>query len=238
LETIKDLRKSSSDNFRNFVDPSKQALGWSQRAAANALDKLLEDNLVAQARNTPLEVPSGARIRFKPQAVFAGREDLINDYKKSREIIAKSHDVEAALNDATGNVDMFYFARLLKQGRPLTGHLRDIANFASSYRKSVQMPEKVGATPGISPLDVIAGTMEAAPAMAAGKPGMAATMASGIIGRPLVRAFGLSDLWQKTGGSATRLDTAQRNRAALRRAWPAGAAAVNAGRPEVPEEED
>jgi hypothetical protein len=200
IEMVKDLRASAKDNFRAFNDPSKVALARAQRTAADALDTLVEDNLT-----------------------IAGKPELVGEYKKARELIAKSYDVEAAMNDATGNVNAVYLGKLLKK-RPLTGELKDIARFARTFEKSARTPEAIGTYPGISPLDVAVAGMEAVPALAAGRPGLAAGAISAAVGRPLARTMGLSERYQtKGGGKATRYDLAQRRKQALRRGAPAAA---------------
>jgi hypothetical protein len=200
IEMVKDLRASAKDNFRAFSDPSKVALARAQRTAADALDTLVEDNLTA-----------------------AGKPELVGNYKKARELIAKSYDVEAAMNDATGNVNAVYLGKLLKK-RPLTGELKDIARFARTFEKSARTPEAIGTHPGISPLDVAVAGIEAVPALAAGRPGLAAGAIGAAVGRPLARTMGLSERYQtKGGGKASRYDLAQRRKQALRHGAPAAA---------------
>ena len=213
IEMVKDLRASAKDNFRAFTDPAKVALARAQRTAADALDTLVEDNLTA-----------------------SGKPELVKDYKKARELIAKTYDVEASLNDATGNVNAVYLGKLLKK-RPMTGELRDIARFAKTFEKSARTPEAVGTHPGFSPLDVAVAGMEAVPALAAGRPGLAAGAVGAVAGRPMARSAGLSDFYQKRGASATRSDTALRNKRAMIRGLPAAAVGASDAENQIPMEE-
>lgn len=210
IEMVKDLRASAKNNFRAFTDPSKVALARAQRGAADALDILIEDNLGK-----------------------SGKAELVGNYKKARELIAKTYDVEAALSEATGNVNAIYLGKLLKK-RPLTGELRDIARFAQTFEKSAKTPESIGAHPGISPLDIAVAGIEAVPALAAGRPGIAAGAIGAALGRPAARTFGLSDYYQRRGGSATRTDAALRNKQALRRAAPAAAVGAIESQNQIP----
>jgi hypothetical protein len=187
IEMVKHLRSEAKSNLKAFDDPSRSALGKAQRQAADALDGLVEDNLSAN----PL------LAKAYPNAV--------KDYKDARQLIAKSYDVESALNDATGNVDALKLAKLLKDQR-LTGHLKDVAEFAAAFKKNAQMPERIGTHPGISPLDVATSGIEATAALAAGRPGLAAGAVGTIAGRPLARMWGLSDAFQKGSGAAQKLD--------------------------------
>lgn len=213
IEMVKDLRASAKDNFRAFTDPSKVALARAQRNAADALDTLIEDNLKD-----------------------AGKPELVGEYKKARELIAKTYDVEASLNDATGNVNAVYLGKLLKK-RPLTGELKDIARFARTFEKSAKTPETIGAHPGISPLDVAVAGMEAVPALAAGRPGLAAGAIGAAAGRPLARAAGLSEYYQRRGASASRYDLAQRKKQAMARGAPAAAVGAAQADEQIPMEQ-
>ena len=231
LEQIKELRAEATANYKNYSDPAKLALGKAQRGAANALDDLVAEVLDAQAKGRAILTDTGARIRYKPDPRFAGRDKLVDNYKEGRQRIAKSYDVEAAFNEASGNVDMHHFARLLKSGRPLTKELKDMAEFAQTFPKLSQTPEKIGAHSMFSPWEMTVGGVEAVTAAATGHIGAAVAGPAMLATRPTVRAFGLSDFYQKRGGSASksRLDTAKRNKSAIRGASPAGAAIVRPG---------
>ncbi len=218
IEMVKNLRGDATANLKNFTDNQKVALGRAQRKAANALDQLIEDNLqhsaVTEAQAalpvgnplrgmTPEEVLKLDAKTLPPEITNHPKMKLVNEYKKARQVIAKTHDIEAALNDSTGNVNAVYLGKILQKGK-LSGELKDIAEFASSFKKAAQTPEAIGAHPGISPLDVAVAGIEGGTALAAGKPGLAAGLVGATLGRPAVRAFGLSDLYQKSGGAARR----------------------------------
>ena len=192
LEMVKNLRGESKTNLKNFQDPAKQALGRAQKQAANALDQLVEDNL---KENTIV-------MKANPQ--------LVDDYRAAREVIAKSYDVEAALNDATNNVDAAILGKMLKKQR-LSGYLKDVAEFQASFKKSAQMPEKIGTNPGISPLDVATAGIEGTAALSTGKPGLAAGAVGTVLGRPAARGLGLSEMYQRGPGSAQRYDMSGRS---------------------------
>lgn len=127
ISTVKDLRSKATENLKAQGDPAKIELGKAQRQAADAIDQLVDDNLSQRFGNT----------------------DLVRKYREARQYIAKSHDVQAALNEQTGNVDASHFANLLKKDRPLTGPLRDIGEFGRIYPQIAKMPEKT-ATPRVS----------------------------------------------------------------------------------------
>ena len=180
VEMVKELRSSATTNLKAFDDPAKQALGRAQRQAAEALDDLVEHNLKEE-----------------------GHTELVADYRKARQVIAKAHDVESTLNEATGNIDAARLGKMLKNNR-LTGYLKDVAEFAQTFKKSAQMPEKIGTHPGISPLDVATAGIEGSAALAAGQPGLAAGAVGTVLGRPVGRALGLSRAYQEGPASAQR----------------------------------
>lgn len=119
VQKVKMLRADAGANFKAFNDPEKLALARAQRAAADALDGLIERNLTA-----------------------TGQADLASSYQSARVNIAKLHDVEAALTPG-GHIDARVLAKIGENGR-LSGPLQTIADFAGNFGKAVQTGEKVG----------------------------------------------------------------------------------------------
>lgn len=173
LELTKKLRRDASANFRAADDPTKLELARAQRGAATAIEGLVERNLTA-----------------------AGRPDLVRNFRDARTMIAKTYDVQSALNDATGNLNARTFASISNKGGPLSNELQMIANFSNAFPKSSLMPEKGGNRTGI-------GTWDAA--MAAAGVGGAAFFHPGLaalgVARPLAR-YGLT-----TGPYQNRMGT-------------------------------
>jgi len=161
IEAIKQFRADAGVN-KAAMDPAKRALGKAQNGIASALEDLIDRNLTQ-----------------------AGDTTTLNAYRAARQTLAKTYDIEKALNPATGNIDAAKLARALKKGRPLSGELKTIAEFANAFPKAAQTVERMGSLPGISPLDFGAlGAMSAATA----NPGLMA----GVIARPAARATALS----------------------------------------------
>ena len=136
----------------------------------------------------------------------SGKTDLHARLQEARKNIAKSHDIEAATNQTSGNVDAQALYNNLRKGKYMTGGQKDVANFAGNFKKSVQLPEKIGAQPGISPLDIAVAGIEGTGAMAAGKPGIAATALSAALGRPIARKIALSDWYQRKLAAAQQYE--------------------------------
>jgi hypothetical protein len=82
VDAVRLLRRNGTKNLQSIGDPAKHDLGYAQRKAADAIDDLMERNVTA-----------------------SGNPDLIAKYKAAR-AHCKSHDVEAATNTSTGEVNM------------------------------------------------------------------------------------------------------------------------------------
>jgi hypothetical protein len=162
LEVVKKLRHDSNINFRSRDDPGRASLALAQRHAADAIDDLMEREIY---RNT------------------LGKTDVIAKYRAARRLIAKSYDVQAATNPATGDVRARRLAALATR-RPFTGNLDLIAKTATAFPKSMMEPSSFGHAEDWSALDFFAGVG----ATMAGHPEAAAL----IVGRHPARAAILS----------------------------------------------
>lgn len=130
IELVKQFRKNASTLFRSADDPSKLALARANRGAADVLDDLIARHLNAN-----------------------GLDDLAARYNTARQTIAKTHTVEAALNNA-GNIDGRVLARQLNKGAPLSGELDLSARFAGAFPSASRTTTESFQT--FSPLDFFA----------------------------------------------------------------------------------
>jgi hypothetical protein len=143
LETIGSVRKDAFDagsaisrikQLRTEADIAYRAgnndLGKATKEAATALENAIESHLI------DLKQP-----------------DALNKFKEARQLIAKTYTIEKAMNPKTGSVDAKALAARLKQSKPMSGELKDIAEFGLAFPKAAQSSEKIGGTIGISPLD-------------------------------------------------------------------------------------
>lgn len=161
IEAIKQFRSNASAN-RISTDPAKKALGKAQSKIAGALEDLIERNLEQ-----------------------IGSPELLTNYRSARQTLAKVYDVEKALNPSSGSIDASKLAAQLKKGRPLTGELKTIAEFALQFPKAAQSIERMGSLPQVSPLDFGAG------AALSGVTANPLYMA-GVLARPAARSLVLS----------------------------------------------
>jgi hypothetical protein len=145
-----------------------KSLGKAYRAAADAIEGVLERNLKA-----------------------AGNPDALAAFQNARQLIAKTYSVEKALNPATGNVAAQKLGSQLARQKPLSGELETIAKLGLAYPKAAQ--EITTSIPGVSPLDFMGAAGLSA---ATSNPLMMATAAarpvarSVILSRPYQAAFG------------------------------------------------
>jgi hypothetical protein len=85
--------------------------------------------------------------------------DVLTNYRAARQLIAKTHAVEDALNTSTGNVDASAIGGALQNGTPLTGDLKVIGDFARSAPGIAGVPN--GSPLPTSPFNTLAGAAAA-----------------------------------------------------------------------------
>lgn len=127
VELVKKLRSDAKTLFKSSV-PDDLAAARTKRGIADALESLIERNLAQ-----------------------TGDDALLAEFRAARELIAKTHTIEDALNEGTGRVVSRKLAGKLAKGDPLKGDLKDAALFAQAYPRATQ--EVTSSMPGISPLD-------------------------------------------------------------------------------------
>lgn len=159
VEKIKELRGFADTAYAG----GDKQLGKAYKSAAGALEDAIDTHL---------------------QAIGA-QPGLLQGFRDARQTIAKTYSVESALNKTTGTVDARKLANQLQRGKPLSGELRDSAEFASRFPKASQTPEAMGSRPQTSPLDWGLG---AAMAVGTANPLMLASAAA----RPAARSLALS----------------------------------------------
>jgi hypothetical protein len=144
---LRKLRDTASKNIK-AQEPERNDLGLAQRAAATALENAILRHL--------------RRV---------GREDLASEFSQARTTIAKAHDIEAATDFATGNVNAAKFARLLSRGEPLSGELELIARMGAAFPQATRAPTS---SAGVSALDIYGGVGTAGLGLMAQSPELAA----------------------------------------------------------------
>lgn len=121
-----------------------------------------------------------------------GADTLLDGFRAARQLIAKTYTVEKALNESTGNVAARKLAAQLSRGKPLSGDIKTVAQFAQAFPKAAD--EVSSSMPGISPLDYFgAGSLSAV----TGNP--LSMLALGA--RPIARSTILSSPFQRSMGA-------------------------------------
>lgn len=161
IDLTKVLRESADKAYR----AGDKGLGAANKRAADAIEGVLERHLE----------------RIKAPG------DLLVAFREARQAIAKTYSVESALNKVTGNIDARKLAKQLEKGKPLTGSLKQAAEFAGAFPKAAQ--EVKESMPAVSPLDFIGSAIASA---ASGNP----SPLLWLVGRPAVRSGILSAPYQ------------------------------------------
>lgn len=182
LKIADDLKRDSMDSgtvvsgirlLRDKADAAYRSgetgLGKSYKEMAATLEQVLEDHLS--------KAPNPA---------------LFNEFRRARELIAKSYTVQNAL--VGGDVSAQVLARQLAKDKPLTGELRQIAEFSSEF-PSVSRVIK-DSVPMYSPLDAAYQFGSAAAALGTGNPFLAVPAAYSLA-RPAMRSYLLSEFAQR-----------------------------------------
>jgi len=183
IEKVKQLRTAADDAFRS----GNTDIGRASKKAAEAIENALENHLSK-----------------------TGQGDLLTKFKEARQLIAKTYTIEKAANTTTGTIDAKKLAAQLQRGKPLSGELKDIAQFSQAFPKASQATEAMGSLPQLSPLDYLAGVVGGVSTGGAG--------AGAILARPALRAAALSSPVQNRlipSTAAPFLTPTQRNLATL-----------------------
>lgn len=158
VEKIIQLRTQADDAYRL----GSSDVGKAAKKAASVMEDALEEHL--KAINNP---------------------EALQKFRDARQLIAKTYSVEKATNPVTGTVDAKKLASQLSRGKPLSGELKDVAEFSARFPKATQTTEAMGSLPQFSPLDYMAGVGGTAVTQ---NPALLAAAA----GRPLLRELALS----------------------------------------------
>lgn len=136
LEDLKQSRLDANRYFRHFDmqgDPKSLAEGQKLLTRAEAIEQRLE---------------LMAKRAMKPQ--------LVKELRQARKEIAKTHDVERALNVATGDVSASVLGRAIDKGKPISGGLATAGKFQQAFPAYARDGERIP-TPGVSKSEMLFG---------------------------------------------------------------------------------
>lgn len=160
---ISEMRELADEAYKSGRPTIGKAYKGAAKALEDAIDKHLQD----------VQAPA----------------ELLDGFRSARQTIAKSYTVEKALNPSTGTIDARKLGSEIKKGKPLQDGMRKAGEFANTFEKAVQTPERMGSLPQVSPLDF--GAVGTAAAVMQ-KP----SVIGALLGRPIARSAALSPLVQ------------------------------------------
>jgi len=162
VDTVKQLRADATVGFRS-QDPGTQAMAKASSKVAGALEDLMERNLATKKVGS----------------------EFLKKFKAARQRIAKTYTIEKALKGE--DVDAVTLGRMLDKGKPLSGGIKDAAEFGQAFKPAAQVqPPQVT---NFRPMELYA------PVAAAAASGQPAWLA-GMMARPALRALLTSKPYQ------------------------------------------
>lgn len=179
----------------NPVDDVVKALDQSSFDAGDAIDaiRVLRDQADRFYANGDKAtgkavkgIASALEDSLERAATQTGDSSLVNGFRDARKLIAKTYTAQSALNQGAGTVNAQKLATQLAKGKPLSGEMKQVAEFAQAFPKAAQSNVDV---PAFSPLDVFSGGLGAG----MGSP----TLISATASRPIARAAVLSPVYQR-----------------------------------------
>lgn len=200
IPVIRALRAEASEPYRDLaalgaggdVDALRNAQftrneNYKHYASGNGGPEALR-----RARDAQVEIDD-IEGRLETTAVTLGRPELVDRLRAGRERIAKTYDVEAALNLGDSNVSAPILGRRLDQGKPLSGGLETIGRFAQTFPRSI--PEGASILPvGLSKTELITGGMLGGGGiLATGDPRYAAAILAPVAASTAARRLVLSE---------------------------------------------
>lgn len=175
IEALKQARFEAKQYHKFYnVNPDPAVLKQAQALDAHALQ--LENYIEQAAQN-------------------AGKPDLVAQLRQARQALAKSYEVERALNLGSGQVDASVLGRSLDRGSPMTGDLATAAKFQQAFPSYAREGGKVP-TPGVSKSEAILVAMAGGSGAAAFGPIGAMAAALPLLSTP-IRSGLLSGVGQK-----------------------------------------
>lgn len=161
VDAVKQLRSDAKVGFRS-QDPSIYSLAKANSKMANALEGLME------------------------RSVKSLKPEFLSEFKSARQRIAKTYTIEKALKGE--NVDAVALGRELDKGKPISGAIKDVAEFGQNFKGAAQVnpPQMTN----FRPADIL---VPVAGAMSTSNPMWLLAMGA----RPALRTLLLSKPYQK-----------------------------------------
>ena len=143
---VANLSSNAAFALRELRDARQKATQFWQEYERQKTVASLENYKAMNAKAGAMEK------RIDLEAVKAGRPELIPALKEARQAIAKTWDVERALNLGDGTIDAASLGRALDHGAKLSGGLETIAKFQQGPGRQVSGQAATTPTPDVSKL--------------------------------------------------------------------------------------
>jgi hypothetical protein len=205
VQAAKDFPDEAANSIIKVVDSLKRP-NFDVNSAVSKINMLRNDaDFAFRQGNTALAKANKDASRVLENTIEnhlanTKQTQLLDKFREARQLIAKSYEVEKAMNVKTGSVSAQKLAGRLQAGKPLSGELKDIAEFSLAFPKASQMPEKVGGALPFSPLDVGYATLAGGGALLGGEDygSSGALTLAGLLARPVARKAVLSNRMQNS----------------------------------------
>jgi len=149
LQATQYLRDKATDAFRK----GETGLGKATREIAKAIEDQIERHL---SRSVGGAQPLHAVTQPNGQVAYLSGQDLLKGFRDARTLMAKAHTVEDAIVEGGGSINAKKLAQRAQAGKPLSGELKVIGQFAKNFER-VSQPAAQIAGPGVSKLGYYGG---------------------------------------------------------------------------------
>jgi hypothetical protein len=139
IDSIQIIRDKAEAAFSS----GDSATGKAYKAMAKALEDAVERSLSRRGEDA---------------------QKMLADFRNARQLIAKTHSAQKALNPELGNFDARKFAQMLNQGKPLSGGMKKAGQASQAFKEATKLSTDSGS---VRNLDTVFG---AAGAIATGNP--------------------------------------------------------------------
>lgn len=114
MDAIAILRDKASTAYSQ----GDKALGKAYREISSAMEGAIERSLARRGKDSA---------------------QLLKEFRAARQLIAKSYTAEGALNASTGSFNAGKLATQLAKGKPLSGEMKKVAEFATAFPKAAKL---------------------------------------------------------------------------------------------------
>ena len=135
--------------------------------------------------------------QLEKEAARVGKPELVPAMREARQAMAKTWDVQRALNVGDGNIDTHALGRMYDHGAPLSGGLETLAKFAEGPGRQVTGEISRTPSPGVSKLNYAGSAVLGALGAIGGPAGAAMGVAAPFVAPPIARSVATSDWYQR-----------------------------------------